>query len=149
MKNNDIIKRDYDDGEDFFAPIFDGFFNFTPFKKEFKHMDMSMKTDIQENENSYEFDIEMPGFQKEDITLDLNDGYLVVKGEKAENKDEKDKKGNYIRRERKFGSCSRSYFVGHNVKEEDVQAKLEHGVLKICVPKDKPQIENKKKIEIQ
>lgn len=142
----DLIKRDEDE---ILSPLFDGIFNFTPFKREIRDLEKNMKTDIKETENSYEFEIEIPGYEKGDISLELNDGYLTVKAEKSNNVEEKDKKGNYIRRERKFGMCSRSFYVGNYVKEEDIDAKLEHGVLEIKVPKEKPQLENKKHIEIK
>ena len=94
-----------------------------------------MKTDIRETENNYELDIDLPGFKKSDVNLELKDGYLSIEANKALDKDEKDDKGRYIRQERWSGSCSRSFFVGENVKPEDVSAKFEDGILKIALPK--------------
>ena len=103
-----------------------------------KHAKNMMKTDIRETENGYELDIDLPGFKKNDVNLELKDGYLTISADKSLDKDEKDDKGRYIRQERWSGSCSRSFFVGENVKPEDVNAKFEDGILKIAVPKEEP-----------
>ena len=107
-----------------------------------------MKTDIRDMENSYELDIDMPGFKKEDIKAQLKDGYLTISASTNVNNEEKDKNGRYIRRERYAGSCSRSFYVGEAVKEEDIKAKFEDGILKLSVPKmdAKPQVEENKYI---
>lgn len=108
-----------------------------------------MKTDIQEHEGSYLLDIELPGYKKEDVKAELNDGYLTVSAEKNEEKEEKDKRGNYIRRERYTGQCQRSFYVGKYVTQEDIKASFEEGVLKIQVPKmEQPKVEEKKYIAI-
>ena len=93
-----------------------------------------MKTDVREHENGYEVDIDLPGFKKEDIKLDLNNGYLTVSAAKGLDKDEQDKKGRFIRQERWSGACTRSFYVG-DVKPEDVKARYEHGVLSLSLPK--------------
>ena len=93
-----------------------------------------MKTDVREHENGYEVDIDLPGFKKEDIKLDLNNGYLTVSAAKGLDKDEQDKKGRFIRQERWSGACSRSFYVG-DVKPEDVKARYEHGVQILSLPK--------------
>ena len=103
-----------------------------------KHAKNMMKTDIRETESNYELDIDLPGFKKDEVHLELKDGYLSVEANKALDKDEKDDKGRYIRQERWSGSCSRSFFVGENVKPEDVSAKFEDGILKIALPKEEP-----------
>ena len=109
-----------------------------------------MNTDVKEKENSYELDIELPGFKKEDVRAELKDGYLTVSASRNGNNDEKDEKGSYIRRERYSGSCSRSFYVGEGVRQEDIHAKFEDGVLKLEVPKeDKKKIEEKKYIAIE
>ena len=109
-----------------------------------------MNTDVKEKENSYELDIELPGFKKEDVRAELKDGYLTVSASRNGNNDEKDEKGSYIRRERYSGSCSRSFYVGEGVRQEDIHAKFEDGVLKLKVPKeDKKKIEEKKYIAIE
>ena len=94
-----------------------------------------MKTDVKEDENGYHLDIELPGYKKDDIKSELKEGYMTITATKAEDKDEKDKKGNYIRRERYQGTSSRSFYVGEEVKEEDIKAKFEDGILKVFVPK--------------
>ncbi|WP_294553246.1 Hsp20/alpha crystallin family protein [uncultured Pseudoflavonifractor sp.] len=100
-----------------------------------KHAKNLMKTDVRETENTYEVDIDLPGFKKDEISVDLKDGYLSISAAKGLDKDEKDKKGRYIRQERYAGACSRSFYVG-DVKPEDVSAKYEDGILKISVPKE-------------
>ena len=99
-----------------------------------KHAKNLMKTDVRETESSYEVDIDLPGFKKEDIKLDLENGYLTVSAQKGLDKDEQDKNGRYIRQERYTGSCSRSFYVG-DMKPSDVTAKYEDGILKISLPK--------------
>ena len=99
-----------------------------------KNASRVMKTDIKENEGSYELDIDLPGFKKDEITAELKDGYLTVSAAKGLDKDEEDKKGRYIRRERYAGSMSRSFYVG-DVKPEEVSAKFENGILTLDVPK--------------
>ena len=100
-----------------------------------KHVKNMMKTDIRETENQFELDIDLPGFKKEDVNLDLKNGYLTISADKALDKDEKDNEGRYIRQERWSGSCSRSFYVGENVKPEDVHAKFEDGILRLSLPK--------------
>ena len=94
-----------------------------------------MKTDVRETEDSYELDIDLPGFKKDEIDLDLNDGYLTISAAKGLDKDTEDKKGKYIRQERYAGTCSRSFFVGETVAPEEVSAKFEDGILRITLPK--------------
>ena len=94
-----------------------------------------MKTDVREHDNSYEVDIDLPGFKKEDVNIELTDGYLVVAANKDLDKEHKDKEGKLIRQERYAGSMTRGFYVGDTVKQEDIKAKMEHGVLKLTVPK--------------
>ena len=96
-----------------------------------------MKTDIRETDDakSYRLAVDIPGFKKEEISLDLKDGYLTITAEKGLDKDEEDKKGRLLRQERYAGSCSRSFYVG-DVKAEDIKAKYEYGVLTVLVPKE-------------
>lgn len=110
-----------------------------------------MKTDIRDNEGSYELDIDMPGFSKEDIKVELKDGYLTISASTKTDNDEKDENGKYIRRERYMGSCSRSFHVGDSVKQEDIKAKFENGILKLSVPKEEaqPKVEENKYIAIE
>ena len=101
-----------------------------------KHAKNVMKTDVRETENSYELDIDLPGFKKEDVSLKLDNGYLTISASKGLEKDEKEKKdGKYIRRERYAGSCQRSFYVGDDVTEEDIKGEFKHGILKLFVPK--------------
>ena len=93
-----------------------------------------MKTDVRETEDTYEVDIDLPGFKKDEITVDLKEGYLTIQAAKGLDKDEQDRKGKYIRQERYAGACSRSFYVG-DIKPEDVSAKYEDGILKISLPK--------------
>ena len=98
-----------------------------------------MKTDVHEDDNGYEVDIDLPGFKKDEIKLTLEDGYLSVSAAKGLDKEKKDRKGRLIRQERYSGAMQRSFYVGENLKEEDVKAKFEDGVLKLEVPKKEPE----------
>ena len=93
-----------------------------------------MKTDIREKDSGYELDIDLPGFKKDDLNIDLSNGYLTIQASKGLDKDEQDKDGRYIRRERYAGSMSRSFYVG-DVKPEEVSAKFEDGILRLDLPK--------------
>ena len=127
--------------------LFDDFFGDFPFyyddramkdaeKKLYGHKaNHVMKTDIKEMNNGYELVIDLPGFKKDEVQVQLKDGYLTISAAKGLDKDEQDKKGNYIRRERYAGSSSRSFYVGSGVKNEDVHAKFENGVLRLSLPK--------------
>ena len=127
--------------------LFDDFFGDFPFyyddramkdaeKKLYGHKaNHVMKTDIKEMNNGYELIVDLPGFKKDEVQVQLKDGYLTISAAKGLDKDEEDKKGNYIRRERYAGSTSRSFYVGNGVKNEDVHAKFENGVLRLSVPK--------------
>ena len=110
-----------------------------------------MKTDVRENENSYELDVELPGYDKSDLNLELNDGYLTISAKKDNTKEEKDNSGKVIRRERYQGAAQRSFFVGDDITEEDVKAKFNNGVLMLTIPKkDKEQeVPEKKTIAIE
>ena len=106
-----------------------------------------MKTDIQENETSYLLDIDLPGYEKEDVHAELNDGYLTISAKKEETKEDTDKKSNYVHRERYCGECSRSYFVGKGVTEEDIKASFKQGTLHLEFPKaEAKKIEEQKKL---
>ena len=115
-----------------------------------KHAKNLMKTDVKETENAYEIDIDLPGFKKDEIQMELKDGVLTVSAAKGLDKDEEDKKGNYIRKERYAGSMSRSFYVGENMKEEDIHAKYENGILTLDVPKEqKKAVPEKRYIAIE
>ena len=100
-----------------------------------------MKTDIKENEDGYEVSIAMPGVKKEDIQAELKEGYLTVTATTKQGKDEKDDKGRYRRREGVCGTAKRSFYVGEDVKQEDIKAKYTDGVLILDVPKVQPKVE--------
>ena len=109
-----------------------------------------MKTDVKEMSQSYEIDIDLPGFKKEDINAKLDNGYLTIQASKSQSKDEKDEEGKYIRRERYSGAMSRSFYVGNGVKQEDIHAKFEDGILKLTIPKlDKKAVEKSRYIAIE
>ena len=101
-----------------------------------------MKTDVKETESGYEVDIDLPGFKKDEVSASLENGYLTISAAKGLDKDEQDKKGKYIRKERYAGSMSRSFYVGEGVDQNDIHAKFEDGILRLSVPK-----ENKKAVE--
>ena len=100
-----------------------------------KHARNLMKTDVRELDNTYELDVDLPGFKKDEITVDLKNGYLTIGASKGLDKDRKDENGKYIRRERYAGVCSRSFYVGSSVRPEQIGAKYEDGILKLSVPK--------------
>lgn len=138
--------------------LFDEMMNF-PWEEEFfgrknplygKHAKNLMKTDVREKEDGFEVDIDLPGFKKEEITAKLNNGYLTVSAAKSLDQDETDKNGNYIRRERYFGNTSRTFYVGEGVREEDIKARLEDGLLKLSIPKKEAAVlESRKRIAIE
>ena len=138
--------------------LFDDWMDF-PFEREFfgrrnplygKNEKNLMKTDVKEVENGYEVAMDLPGFKKEDISAKLENGYLTITAFKGLDKDEKNEEGKYIRRERYSGSCSRSFYVGDSVTEEDIKARFEDGILKLDIPKkDAEKIEQKKYISIE
>ena len=103
-----------------------------------KHANNVMKTDVKDTENGYEVSMDLPGFKKDEIKMKLENGVLTINAAKGLDKDEKDKKGKYVRRERYAGSMSRSFYVGDGVKEEDIHAKYEDGILKLSLPKKAP-----------
>ena len=150
----------YDDAQYFWREFicdFDSWFS-DPVEKRFfgkknplygKHAKNLMKTDVRETKNSYEVDVDLPGFKKDEIKLELDNGYLTISAAKGLDKDETDKEtGKYIRRERYAGNLSRSFYIG-DVKQEDVKAAFKNGILSISVPKeDKKAKEEKKYITI-
>ena len=111
--------------------LFDDFFNedFLPRKER-----NLMKTDIKEHKNKYTVEVDLPGFTKENIDLSLNNGYLSIHA-KVEKKDDKEDEGKYLHRERFYGECSRSFYVGDEIEEKDIQAEFKNGILKIDIPK--------------
>lgn len=135
-------------GENLFDDFFDDFFDWPAYDKQMKdaqkklygrHGNNMMKTDVRDHEDHYEIDVDLPGFKKEELSLELTDGYLTIKAAKGLDKDEKEKKsGKYIRRERYMGSMTRSFYVGDSITQEDVKAEYKNGVLKLTLPKPDP-----------
>lgn len=125
-----LIPRNYDLFTDVFDDMFDS--NFT------KGLSSVMKTDIHSKDGNYLLDIELPGYKKEDIDINLSNGYLNISAKHEHTEEEKNEHGYVIHEERSFGSCSRSFYVGEDVKVEDIKAKFDDGVLSLIVPSDKP-----------
>ena len=129
--------------------LLDDFFGFDDSFRGYqkKHRSPLMKTDVKEGEKEYELDINLPGYKKEDIHVELNSGYVTIQASTSQSNDVKDEStGNYIRRERYSGSCSRSFYVGDEIREEDIRARYENGVLSLTVPKrEAKQIEAEQK----
>ena len=130
-----------------------------PFEREFwgkknplygKNSNRVMKTDIREHDTGYELDIDLPGFKKDEISVELENGYLSISAAKGLDKDEQDKQGKYIRRERYAGAMQRSFYVGDHITQEDIKAKFEDGILRLSIPKkDAKAVETKKTITIE
>ena len=115
-----------------------------------KHAKNLMKTDVKDTENGYEVDIDLPGFKKDEIQMKLEDGMLTISAAKGLDKDEQDKEGKYIRKERYAGSMSRSFYVGNAITQDDIKAKYESGILRLSVPKKAAEeIESAKRIAIE
>ena len=136
--------------------IFDDFFDFSELpdfekmerqmgKKLYgRHAKNLMKVDIKDKDSEYEMLIDLPGFKKDEISVELQDGYLTISAAKGLDQDEQKKgTGRYIRRERYAGACQRSFFVGKGVKQEDIKAEFKHGILKLVILKSSPKIEKK------
>lgn len=138
--------------------LFDEWFNFPDFrdvdrterKLYGKHADRLMKTDVHEHDDHYEVDIDLPGFTKDEINLELKEGYLTVSAAKGVDKDNTDRKGKIIRQERYAGAMQRSFYVGEHLTEEDIKASFKNGVLSLDVAKkDQPKLPDKKTITIE
>ena len=138
--------------------LFDEWFNFPDFsdmdrterKLYGKHADRLMKTDVHEHDDHYDVDIDLPGFTKDEITLELKEGYLTVSAAKGLDKDDTNKKGKIIRQERYAGAMQRSFYVGEHLTEEDIKASFKNGVLSLNVAKkDQPKLPEKKTIAIE
>ena len=115
-----------------------------------KHSKNLMKTDVRETEGSYELDVDLPGFKKDEVNVELNNGYLTIEAAKSLDKDDTDKQGRYIRQERYAGSMSRSFYIGEAVRPEDVKGKFENGILQLSIPKnEQPKLPAKTTIAIE
>ena len=132
---------------------FDAFFNAAsaPMQAMQKMSPTLMRTDIKETDGGYELTIDLPGCKKDDVQAELKDGYLTINAQTQGESEDKDEQGTYVRKERFSGKCSRTFYVGDDVEEDDIKAKFEDGVLKIAVPKkqEQPKLEEKKTIAIE
>ncbi len=129
-------RRDFDLFDDIFK---DPFFN---------NESKIMKTDIRENDNNYIIDIDLPGYEKENIEIEIDNGYLNVSAKESVNNNSND--GKYLKKERYYGECKRSFYIGEDVEVEDIKANFKNGILKLEVPKEKEkEIKNKKYIQIE
>ena len=138
-------------GRDFFDDLMDGF-GFPDVNKKLygRHAKNMMKTDIRETDEGYEVIMDLPGFKKDEIEIQLENGYLTVSAAKGLDKDETDKKGKYICRERYAGEMSRSFYVGEDILDTDIHARFENGILKLDVPKKEAKaVETKKHVAIE
>ncbi|MBU5472960.1 Hsp20/alpha crystallin family protein [Roseburia sp. MSJ-14] len=137
--------------DDFFGNSFDDMFQEmfrTPYNQN-ETMGL-MSTDVQDMGDYYQLEMELPGYQKEDLKADLKDGYLTISAEHKEENDEKDEKGKFVRQERYTGYCQRSFYVGENITQNDIKAGFENGVLKMAIPKKEAKaVEEKKYIAIE
>ena len=127
--------------------LFDEMFKDQFFTRPFENSSTQiMKTDIHDKDGNYMIEMELPGYTKEDIRADLKDGYLTITASKNETKEEKDAKGNCIRKERYTGTCNRSFYVGEQVTQDDIRAAFKDGILSLQVPKDMPKVEDTPKL---
>lgn len=134
----------YVPSRDLFDDLFNGFFSPRVISNE-----TVMRTDVYEKDGYYHLEIELPGYDKEDVDLEISEGYLTISAKHERSDEEKDAKGRLIRSERSFGTCSRSFYVGDNIKAEDVSAKFDGGMLEISVPnRETKRIETTRKIDI-
>lgn len=104
-----------------------------------------MNTDIKETKDSYQLEMELPGYGKDEVHAEIKDGYLTVTAARNENNDKKDENGRYVRRERYTGTVTRSFYVGENIEPEDIHAKFENGILTLSIPKEVPKKEETKR----
>ena len=127
--------------------LFDEMFGFDPFFTE--HESKVMKTDIKEKKDKYILDIDLPGYEKEDIKIDIDDGYLNIHAKTKSENDEKEE-GKFVRKERYYGECSRSFYIGDNITEDEIKASFKNGTLKLEIPKkeEKKALPEKKYIQI-
>ena len=108
-----------------------------------------MKTDIREKDGNFILDMDLPGVKKEDIQMELKEGYLTINASRNSNKEDKDAEGNIIRQERFSGTCTRSFYVGEDITHEDIKASFGNGELKVIIPKEAPKkVEEKRFIPI-
>lgn len=139
----DIFNNNFSD--DFFSDLF------TPLEHNSLLRVDNMRSDIKELDDSYEINMQLPGYSKEDVKAELKDGYLTISANHEDNVDEKDDNGKYIRKECYRGSCQRSFYVGDGISKEDIKAEFKEGMLKLKLTKNKmlPENEDKQLIQIE
>lgn len=131
-------KNDFDLWDDAFGDVF--FHN---------HESKVMKTDIEEREDKYILAVDLPGYEKENIKMSIEEGYLTISASTNTTKEEQEK-GKFVRKERYTGTCSRSFYVGENITKEDIKASFKNGILQIDIPKKEEKISHEKQyIEIE
>lgn len=145
--NKNYLVSNYEDSFDLWDPFFRGFFDF-PFEKEV-HRNNLMRADVSEDDDKYHIDIELPAIKKENVKLELNNGYLTIHASSKSNKEELNKHGKVIRQERFCGNFSRTFYVGKDVEEKDISASLNDGVLSLDIQKVEAKKEKKRFIEIK
>jgi len=130
--------------------VYDVFDDVFPIEFSKKNTNRLLYTDIKESTETFFLELELPGYNKDDIKAEVKDGYLIVTASSTENKDEDDFGGKYIRKERSFGHCTRSFYIGEAITEKDITAKFENGILKFNIPKKEKQenVEEKKYVTI-
>lgn len=136
------MNNDFSNAEDEFNSLFGNFFG------DEKDMKNSLKVDVKETKDSYVLEADFPGMKKDDINIEYNEGYLTISGEKKTENEDKEKKENYIRKERCYEKASRSFYVG-NINKDEIKAKFENGVLEVTLPKEQKAIDENSKIQIQ
>ncbi len=150
--SNNFVDNMFDDlFDDSFMPTISAMPTMSAMPSQYVRTTGAMSTDVRETDNAYYIDMELPGFAKEDVQAELKDGYLTINAAHNENKEEKNKEGKFIRRERYTGSYQRSFYVGEQMTQEDIKAKFNNGILTVEVPKKeaKPEVEQKKYITIE
>lgn len=150
--SNNFVDNMFDDlFDDSFMPTISAMPTMSAMPSQYVRTTGAMSTDVREIDNAYYIDMELPGFAKEDVQAELKDGYLTISAAHNENKEEKNKEGKFIRRERYTGSYQRSFYVGEQMTQEDIKAKFNNGILTVEVPKKeaKPEVEQKKYITIE
>lgn len=136
--------------DSFFNDSFDSAFD-NMFRSAFGNANTTaMSTDIQDLGDSYQMEMELPGYEKQDLKADLKNGYLTISAEHNSENNEQDENGRFVRRERYTGHCQRSFYVGEGVRQEDIKASFENGILKLVIPKkEAPAVEEQKYIAIE
>ena len=145
-KENNTKELSNNNSYNLFEPIFDSLFRFPTFRSEMKDINKLMRADIHETESNYELELELPGFDKKDIEIELKNGYLTVEASKN-NSNQNSSCRNCIRRERYYGNIARSFYVGE-INRDEIDATLENGILKVSLPKEQNK-DKMQKIEIK